>query len=146
MNGRWTIALAALVAVAVAVPATVIARGDTIPDGPADRFVTESVSDVSTNSNQYEPVGLSPPTSGAAMGITVSAQMTAGKARFRLATGGFPAQPSSVLFSSKAANSFSFGIVNDCPAYQVEWKRVGNAPAKAALVSYLAVYWDEVCA
>lgn len=147
MNGRRKLVLAAAVAVAVAVPAVVIARGN-LTTAPADNFAANSVSDVSTNSTHYEPIGLPLPDTLGAVGVTVSAQMTKGKARFRLAQqfGGDPAGlPSSVLFSSKAANAFSFASPNACPPLEVEWKRVGDAPAKAAEVSYLAVYDLVAC-
>lgn len=139
--------LAAALVAAVAVPAAVIARGGQ-NGGPAENFVSNFVADISTDSKQYEPVGLSLPSTTNAMSATVSAQMTKGKAKFRLvdSLSGNPAgQPSSVLFSSKAANSFTFASPDNCPSLRLEWKRVGDAPAKAALVSYLAVYDLSAC-
>lgn len=145
MNTRWKLGVAVLVGAAIAVPATVIARGAPNATGPADNFQTASVANVSTNSKSYQPVGLVLPETGADIGVTVSAQMTKGKAKFRVVGASQEAAPASVQFSGKAANAFLFGATASCPQLHVEWKRVGDAKAEAAQVSYLAVYDQNAC-
>ena len=40
---------------------------------------------------------------------------------------GTTVKPGSVLFSAKAANSFTFGVGNNClPEHEIQWKRVGK--------------------
>jgi hypothetical protein len=140
MNGRWKLAVAAVVGAAIAIPATVIARGDLNSGGNADKFATASVSNASTNSKNYQPVGLVLPESAAPMMVTVSAQMTQGKARFRVVRSNGQALPSSVQFGSKAANSFTFGDITSCPVLHIEWKKVGKEEAQAAEVAFSSVY------
>jgi hypothetical protein len=69
--------------------------------------------------------------------------VTKGKAKFRVVGSNDEALPSSVQFGAKAANSFSFGAIDACPPVQIEGKRVGDRPAKAAVVS--AVYDVSGC-
>ena len=145
MKGRWKLAVAAVIGAAIAIPATVIARGDLDASGNADKFASASFSDVSTNSKSYQPVGLVLPESEGPMMLTVSAQMTKGKARFRVVRSNGQAAPSSVQFGSKAANSFTFGDTTSCPALHIEWKKVGKAEAQAAEVGFSAVYQVGGC-
>jgi len=140
MRRWWKLAIATLVGVAVAIPATVIARGTSI-SGDADRFDVESVTGgVQTQGQGYTPLGITLPETGAPVSATVSAQLTKGKAQFRLVSTNGNAQPSSVLFSGKASNSFTFAADDSCPALHLEWKRKGDSPAVAENISMVAVY------
>jgi hypothetical protein len=137
--------LALLAGAAVAVPATVIARGNANAAGDADRFVAESIGQVETHGSGYHPVGLGLPITTAPVAVTVSAQMTKGKAKFKLVGGSSAPQPNSVLFSAKGSNSFTFGAASGCPRVHLEWKRVGHVQAVAAKVSTLSVHETGPC-
>jgi hypothetical protein len=72
--------------------------------------------------------------------------MTKGKAKFRIVPfgGGPAAGPGPVLFSSKAANSFTWAWDASCPGnlYEIEWKRVGKGDAVASKLSAHSVLGD----
>jgi hypothetical protein len=145
MRTWWKLAIAVLVGAAVAIPATVIARGTSI-SGDADRFTVESITgQVQTQGQGYTPLGIQVPDNGLPVSATVSAQLTKGKAQFRLVSTAGIAQPSSVLFTSKASNSFTFAAEDSCPPLQLEWKRKGDSPAVAEDISMVAVYDLGTC-
>ena len=145
MRGYWKLAVAALLGAAIAIPATVIARGGASVSGDADRFAIEATANVQTQGKGWKPVGITLPTTGDAISATVTATMTEGQAKFRLVSPGGNAQPSSALFTAEGANSFAFAATQSCPALELEWKRKGDTPASAAAVSVLAVYQDGAC-
>ena len=145
MRTSWMLAVAVLVGAAVAIPATVIARGGASVSGDADRFAVEATANVQTQGNGYTPVGITLPSTTQPLSATVSAQMKKGKAKFRLVSAGGNAQPSEALFSAKASNSFTFVANQSCPPLALEWKRQGDSPAVADQISVLAVYEIGVC-
>jgi hypothetical protein len=81
--------------------------------------------------------------------VTVSAQMTKGRAKFRVVPefGGPAIEPGPVLFSAKAANSFTWGTTDTCgqgEQHVVQWKRAGPGDAVAANLSVHNVL-NELC-
>lgn len=137
---------AALAALVVLVPAIGLAGGGDGPSGQGDlsaQVVWSSSGEVSTSSKQFARVSTTnvfidhywenPVT------VDVSADMISGKARFRVK--GFPStgilRPDSAFFSGKGASSFQFFTADGDPQHQnfeIEWKQVGKAPARAANV------------
>jgi len=141
-----TLLIGALAAALLLVPAIVLARGDDGPSGQGDltdQVVWSSDGAVSTNSKQFARV----PTMEVFIDslwenpvtVDVSADMTSGSARFRVK--GFPSatvlRPNAALFAGKGASSFQFFTADGDTQHQnfeVEWKRVGKNPARAANV------------
>jgi hypothetical protein len=81
--------------------------------------------------------------------VDVSAQMKRGNAKFRIVpvVGGPAIPPGPVLFSAKAANSFTWSTNDTCgqgEQHEVQWKRVGKKPAVAAKLSSHSVF-DDFC-
>jgi hypothetical protein len=81
------------------------------------------------------------------LSVSVSAQMTKGKAKFRIVPiGGGPAiKPGPVLFSAKAANSFTWVVDDTCSQdrqHELQWKRAGKTDAVAAKTSVHNVFND----
>lgn len=81
--------------------------------------------------------------------VSVSAQMTKGKAKFRIVpvVGGPAVTPGPVLFSAKAANSFTWVTDDTCgqgEQHELQWKRAGKANAVAAKLSVHNVF-DSLC-
>jgi hypothetical protein len=138
--------VAALATTVVLVPAIVLARGGNGPSGQGnlvDQVVWSSDGAVSTNSKQFARV----PTMEVFIDslwenpvtVDVSADMISGSARFRVK--GFPStnllRPDAALFRGKGVSSFQFFTADGDTQFQnfeVEWKRVGKAPARAANV------------
>lgn len=138
--------LVALVLVAVAVPAVAIGGGNGT-GGSVNSFVELSIDKATTKSKQWRTIPNMP--SGTAstnqpQAVTLSAEMKEGKAKIRLVpAGGGPAvPPGSVLFSSKAANSFSWALsLGTCDElYVFEWKKVGKEEVVASNMSRLNVF------
>jgi hypothetical protein len=144
---------ATAVAAALVVPAVVLASG---PSGSFDTGITNaggklkfssSGGAVQTHGTTFKTIPgmtLPDPAESFKLPVTVqvSADMAAGRARFRVIADEFsgpsnvPLTPGSAIFASPGSNSFQFvepgantSTAND---YDVQWKRVGNHPAKAA--------------
>jgi hypothetical protein len=154
VRNRWKFAVVALITAAVAVPATVIARGfENSDQSTVARQTTTWSGREATNSKQWKEVpGLPtffPPSSPGLLSLTVSAQMTSGAAKFRVvrpSTGEVTA-PGAVRFNSKASNSFTFSFRDTCgqgDSRELQWKKAGKHRAVAAKISTLTI-WDEQC-
>jgi hypothetical protein len=152
LGGKWLIATA--VGAALIVPAVVLASGG--PSGSFDTGITNaggklkfssSGGTVETQGNRFRIIPgmtLPNPTEFYKLPVTVqiSADMTAGKAKFRvisdvsLGPSRAPLTPGSATFSAPGSNSFQFvepGTSSETASdYDVQWKRVGSHPAKAA--------------
>jgi hypothetical protein len=81
--------------------------------------------------------------------VAVSAQMTKGKAKFRIVpeVGSPPITPGPVLFSAKAANSFTWGTTDTCgpgEQHELQWRRAGKRTAVAANLSVNNAF-DQFC-
>lgn len=153
-RGKWLIATA--VGIALIVPAIVLASGG--PSGSFDTGITNaggklkfssSGGAVQTNSKPFKVIPgmtLPNPTEFYKLPVTVqiSADMTAGKARFRvisdvsLGPSRAPLTPANATFASPGSNSFQFvepgSNTETASNYLVQWKRVGNRPAEVANV------------
>lgn len=148
---KWLIATA--VGAALIVPAVVLASG---PSGSFDTGITNAggklkfsssggaVHTLSTKFRTIPGMTLPSPTEFYKLPVTVqiSADMTAGKARFRvvsdvsLGPSRAPLTPGSAIFAAPGSNSFQFvepGTSSDTASdYDVQWKRVGGSQAEAA--------------
>jgi hypothetical protein len=145
MRRCWKLGVAVLVGAAIAVPATVLARGAVDASGDADNFQVDTTGKVSTTGTGYHTLPLGVSTSDGPLGVTVSAQMLKGKAKFRVLSNSAHATPPSVLFTARGSNSFTFGLFESCDPLRVEWKRVGKQQAVAAKVSVLTVQQQGTC-
>jgi len=142
VSSRLKAFLVSLAAVTVAVPATLVLAGNgNYASGPVtDQFVSWNATKEEAPKN-WKPVpeGSVISTPGV-LSVAVSAQMTKGKAKFRIVPeiGGAPITPGPVLFTAKAANSFTWVTHDTCgqgEQHVLQWKRVGKADAVAAKLS-----------
>jgi hypothetical protein len=157
MGRFWKLGVAALVVIAVAVPAVVLARGDgNFSAGDSHQYNTVWSGKQSTNRKQWRkvPVIGGPFFTLDPIVLTVSAQMTQGKARFRVVhqdggPDGGPepvTPPGPVLFSSRASNAFTFAVEDNCPRGAVlQWRKVGKHKAVAAKLSSSRLYGGDPC-
>jgi hypothetical protein len=117
--------------------------------GAADRFYVFTDTSKSTNSKQWKAIpDIFLAQNDAGQTLTLSAQMTKGKAKIRLynVETDETARPGPVLFSSKASNSFSWGVEDNCPrSYELQWKRAGAEKAVAAKFSIQRISEDAPC-
>jgi hypothetical protein len=135
---------------AVAVPVTLVSAGlGGGMFGDADFFNLQSVDERSTNSKQWEQIpGVGVGLSTTPQVVTISAEMMKGKARIRIVNldTNQAVSPGPVQFTAKAANSFSFGIADNCPpSHALQWKRVGTQRAVASNLSVLRVDESGPC-
>lgn len=135
-------ALVALVSAAVAVPATIVfaGNGGSIGGDANEQFVAWSEKQEAPKNWQVVPHVGDLPWSTGPVSVTMSAQMTRGKAKFRIvrATGSPAVAPGPVRFNAGAANAFTWGFNYPCVQdglHEVQWKRVGTADAVAAKLS-----------
>lgn len=136
MGAWWKFALAALAGVVIAVPATVIARGGGNSSGDADRFFSDSVTDLSAGKNWKNVMQL--PATDESISATVSAQISKGKAKFRLEGGGSPI-PGSAVFGTGESSTVTFGAATGCPPFTLQMKQKGAEKATASLITMLTV-------
>ena len=142
-------ALAMIAGAAVAVPTTLVLAGGNTLSGDAN-VQSVAFNGKATAPKNWKPVpGLivASGDGGTLVSTALSAQMTRGKAKFRIVpiSGGPAVPPGPVLFSAKAANSFTWGRIATCPGpYRLEWKRAGRGKAIAANLSSHSVL-DEFC-
>jgi hypothetical protein len=154
VRGKWLIATA--VGAALVVPAVVMASGG--PSGSFDTGITNaggklkfssSGGAIETQSNRFRIIPgmtLPNPTEFYKLPVVVqiSADMTSGKAKFRvvsdvsLGPSRAPLTPSSATFATPGSNSFQFvepGTSSETASdYDIQWKRVGSGRAEAANV------------
>jgi hypothetical protein len=150
MRRNRMVLLGVVATAAVAGSATLVlagAGGGTF--GDADFFGLQSVDERSTNSKQWEQIpGVGVGLSTTPQVVTISAEMKKGKARVRIVNvdTNTAVPPGPVQFTAQAANSFSFGIAENCPpSYALQWKRVGTQKAVASNVSVLRVDESGSC-
>lgn len=149
MSRRSKVLLAVAAGAVIAVSATVVAVGGNGNSGPVETQLVESNGKAEAGKNWKPVPGLLVASTQGFLSVNVSAQMTKGKARFRIAPiGGGPAiPPGPVLFSAKAANSFTWSTSDTCgqgDQHQVQWKRSGKGDAVAAKLSSIALF-DLFC-
>jgi hypothetical protein len=147
VSTRSKVLLASLAGAAAVVPAALVIAGN-------GNFLGGEVNNQSVNWNSqkaeagknWKPVPHSVVTSTPdVLSVNVSAQMTKGKAKFRIVpvAGGTAVAPGPVLFSAKAANSFTWVTDDTCgqgEQHELQWKRAGKADAVAAKVSVHNVF------
>lgn len=158
VRGKWLIAT--VVGIALIVPAVVLASGG--PSGSFDTGITNaggklkfssSGGAVEAQSNRFRKIpGMTLPNPDEffklPVTVQISADMTAGKASFRVIADEFsgpnpvstkaPLTPNGVTFAAPGSNSFQFvepGTSSETGNdYDLQWRRVGSHPAKAANV------------
>ncbi len=145
---KLKLALPAAAVVLLAVPVIVLATtNEHSEEATFQKYV--STGSRHTDSKSWTPVpglALTPPISHGP--VTVSAQMTGGRAKFRVV--GQPTSqtvagiPGAVEFDAPASNSFVFFNTQNCVPVKVEWKKVGNAKASFAKASMHAI-WGNGC-
>ena len=148
MNRRSKVLLAGLAAVAVVTPVGIVVAGGDSATGDVGVQAASWHGKAEASKNWQEVPGLiAAAGTNAPIATTISAQMTRGKAKFRVVEfGGGAVEPGPVLFSSKAANSFTWTREGACPgnSYDIEWKRVGKGKAVASKLSAHNVL-DQFC-
>lgn len=147
MSTRSKVLLALVGAVAVTAPVTFVLAGN-------GNFLSGQVSQQSVSWNtekiqagkNWRPVPHAGVTSTEdVLSVSVSAQMTKGKAKFRIVpvAGGAAIAPGPVLFTAKAANSFTWVTDDTCGQgvqHELQWKRAGKAAAVATKLSVHNVF------
>jgi len=142
--------LASLAGVAVVVPATLVLAGGNFLGGDVNRQSVSWNSQKAVAGKNWKPVPqVSVTNTPDVLSLSVSAQMTRGKAKFRIVpvVGGAAVTPGPVLFSAKAANSFTWVTDDTCgqgEQHELQWKRAGKPKAVAAKLSVHNVF-DSFC-
>lgn len=151
MSRRSKIFLAVFGGAALAVPATLVIAGNgNFLGGSVDNQAVSWSATSEEAPKNWKPVPHASVTSTPdVLSTAVSAQMRKGKAKFRIvpATGGPAVPPGPVLFTAKAANSFTWVTDDTCSLgepHQLQWKRAGKADAVAAKLSVHNVF-DGLC-
>lgn len=150
MSRRSKVLLASLAGVAVMVPATLVLAGGNFLGGDVNRQSVSWNSQKAVAGKNWKPVPqVSVTNTPDVLSLSVSAQMTKGKAKFRIVplVGGPAIAPGPVLFSAKAANSFTWVTDDTCgqgEQHELQWKRAGKANAVAAKLSVHNVF-NEFC-
>lgn len=148
MRSRLKLTLAGAAAVALAVPVVVLATTNEHLDGANfQKYVSTGAQH--TDSKQWTAVPgltITPPVVHGP--VTVSAQMTQGRAKFRvvarLPSKTVVALPGAAQFDAPASNAFDFYNTQNCVPVTVQWKKVGNARATLAKASMHAI-WGNGC-
>jgi hypothetical protein len=149
MSGKWKLLVAVLAVAAVATP--VVALGGGGSSGGSG--VVAHQAGTWYNAKREAPKNWKAITGVTStesfLSVTVSAQMTKGKAKFRVVPvfGGPAIEPGPVLFSAKAANSFTWATTDTCgqgEQHELQWKRSGKRDAVAANLSVNNVF-DQFC-
>jgi hypothetical protein len=149
MSASWKLLVALLAAAAVAAPVAAIGGGGSSSgNGDVSRQSATWFNAKREAGKNWKPITDVTSTLGF-LSVTVSAQMTKGKAKFRIVPvfGGPAIEPGPVLFSAKAANSFTWGKFDTCgqgEQHELQWKRVGKGDAVAANLSVNNVF-DSLC-
>ena len=145
---KLKLAVAGAVAVLLAVPVVVLATSNEhLEEAQFQKYVSTGGQQTDTKSWTDVPgLKITPPVVHGP--VTVSAQMTQGRAKFRvvaaLASGPAVALPGKVEFDAPASNSFTFFNVGDCVPVTVQWKKVGNLKATLAKATMHAI-WENGC-
>jgi hypothetical protein len=148
LSSRSKVLLASLAGAAAVAPVALVLAGDNGLGGPVGNQTVAWTSEKAEATKNWKPVPpLGVTSTGDVVSVSVSAQMTKGKAKFRIVpTGGGPAiEPGPVLFSAKAANSFTWATDDTCgqgEQQELQWKRVGKTDAVAAKLSVHNVFND----
>jgi hypothetical protein len=144
--------LIASVIAAVAIPAGIVLAGfDGSETFDPNIQSYDSVGGRTTDSTSFSDIeGLQMSAAGIGEQLTLSAEMSSGKARFKLASADFdpgipPTPATGVVFTAPAANSYTFYNRNDCHSYTVQWKRVGSQPAKIARAALQGIGDGAAC-
>jgi hypothetical protein len=152
MRRSWKILLSVFAGAVIAVPATIVLAGGSgdYSSGSADIFSTQVDKNKKATSKSFKPIpGMNQLFSTAEeQSVTFSAQIRKGTVKVRIidtATNSV-VPPGPVVFSSKAANSFSFGVPENCLAnHEIQWKRVGKGEAVAAKLSAQRIIDEDIC-
>ena len=149
MSGKWKLVVALLAAGAVAAPVAAIGGGGSSSgSGDVGHQAGTWLNTKREAGKNWKNVFDVSSTNGF-VSVTVSAQMTKGKAKFRVVPefGGPAVEPGPVVYSAKAANSFTWATTDTCgqgEQHVVQWKRAGKSDAVAANLSISNVF-DEFC-
>lgn len=151
-NRRKLMLAAAIGALAVGIPAAVLARAAGEVFTPATQSYSATGTH-STNSANFQAVpGLQLPVVGIGNQLNLSVQMAKGKARFRIVGIDFgstldnaPTPHAGVTFSAPASNSFTFFDRDTCQQVGVQWQRVGNTAAKMQRATLTGVGDSTAC-
>jgi len=145
---KLKLAVAGAAAVLLAIPVVVLATTNEHLEG-ADfqKWVSTGAQQTDTKSWTAVPgLTITPPVVHGP--VAVSAQMTQGRAKFRvvaaLASGPAVALPGKVEFDAPASNAFTFFNVGNCVPVTVQWKKVGKPKAALAKASMHAI-WGNGC-
>ena len=131
-------------------PVTLVLAGGNFLGGDVNRQSVSWNSQKAVAGKNWKPVPqVSVTNTPDVLSLSVSAQMTKGKAKFRIVpvVGGPAIAPGPVLFSAKAANSFTWVTDDTCgqgEQHELQWKRAGKANAVAAKLSVHNVF-NEFC-
>ncbi len=150
MRNRWKLCAAFAVGAAIAVPATVMAGGDPGIVGAVGGQNWESMGKT-TAPGHWTPLPGAVGHLNIAPGphsLTVSADMSKGKAKFRVVSGSV-LKPGGILFAARGANSFTFAYPEGCgPGINptLEWERAGAKKAIARRIATLNINTGSPCA
>lgn len=145
---KLKLAVTGAVAVLLAVPVVVLATtNEHIESADFQKYVsTGSQQTDSKNWTSVPGLTITPPVLHGT--VAVSAQMTRGRANFRvvakLPSKTVVALPGRVQFDAPASNAFTFFNTQNCVPVTVEWKKVGNVRATLAKASMHAI-WENGC-
>jgi hypothetical protein len=142
VSRRSKVLLASLAGVAVVTPVALVlaGNGNSLDGQVGNQTVAWNDQKTEAKKNWKAVPHGGVPSTDDVISVNVSAQMTKGKAKFRIVpvVGGPAIQPGPVLFSAKSANSFTWVTDDTCgqgEQHEVQWKRAGKADAVAAKLS-----------